>query len=172
MFFELLYKLLKYDPDDRMLARQALKDPYFRDLREAEKQNGPIQPACDGDAKHPTDERPPRISNMREDLVVAPEEDIPPVNTHAVQAESLGNMSQSGRYVEDVGGKLPPIGLNNKKEKNHTVLQELSSVRKREEKKRRRLVSNCRACDSPKPRGFFFRSTIARKKSDEPNFAI
>jgi renal tumor antigen len=31
-------KLLEYDPDERIVARQALKDPYFRDLREAERQ--------------------------------------------------------------------------------------------------------------------------------------
>jgi len=34
---ELMKKLLRYDPDDRILARQALKDPYFRELRDAEK---------------------------------------------------------------------------------------------------------------------------------------
>lgn len=34
---ELMKKLITYDPDDRILARQALKDNYFRDLREAEK---------------------------------------------------------------------------------------------------------------------------------------
>ncbi|CAK0876056.1 unnamed protein product [Prorocentrum cordatum] len=35
---ELMKKLLRYDPDERILARQALKDPYFRDLRDAEKE--------------------------------------------------------------------------------------------------------------------------------------
>mmetsp|Transcript_111919 Transcript_111919/g.321525 ORF Transcript_111919/g.321525 Transcript_111919/m.321525 type:complete len:515 (+) Transcript_111919:167-1711(+) len=35
---ELMKKLIKYDPDERILARQALKDPYFRELREAEKE--------------------------------------------------------------------------------------------------------------------------------------
>jgi renal tumor antigen len=35
---ELMRKLLRYDPDERILARQALKDPYFRDLRDAEKE--------------------------------------------------------------------------------------------------------------------------------------
>ncbi|CAL1147232.1 unnamed protein product [Cladocopium goreaui] len=34
---ELMKKLVRYDPDERILARQALKDPYFRELREAEK---------------------------------------------------------------------------------------------------------------------------------------
>merc|ERR1711988_502337 len=35
---ELMKKLIRYDPDERILARQALKDNYFRDLREAEKE--------------------------------------------------------------------------------------------------------------------------------------
>mmetsp|Transcript_21045 Transcript_21045/g.33943 ORF Transcript_21045/g.33943 Transcript_21045/m.33943 type:complete len:538 (+) Transcript_21045:77-1690(+) len=35
---ELMKKLIKYDPDERVLARQALKEPYFKDLRDAEKE--------------------------------------------------------------------------------------------------------------------------------------
>mmetsp|Transcript_47116 Transcript_47116/g.132520 ORF Transcript_47116/g.132520 Transcript_47116/m.132520 type:complete len:336 (-) Transcript_47116:25-1032(-) len=35
---ELLKRLIKYDPDERILARQVLKDAYFKDLREADKQ--------------------------------------------------------------------------------------------------------------------------------------
>jgi renal tumor antigen len=46
---ELMKKLIRYDPDERILARQALKDPYFRDLRDAEKdanqQASALQPA-------------------------------------------------------------------------------------------------------------------------------
>lgn len=34
---DLVTKLLAYNPDDRLSARQALRHPYFRDLREAEK---------------------------------------------------------------------------------------------------------------------------------------
>ena len=34
---ELITKLLAYDPDDRLSARQAVKHPYFRDIREQEK---------------------------------------------------------------------------------------------------------------------------------------
>mmetsp|Transcript_51583 Transcript_51583/g.122732 ORF Transcript_51583/g.122732 Transcript_51583/m.122732 type:complete len:554 (+) Transcript_51583:176-1837(+) len=34
----LMLKLLKYDPDERIVARQALKDPYFRELRDAERE--------------------------------------------------------------------------------------------------------------------------------------
>eukprot|EP00747_Dinoflagellata_sp_TGD_P094302 gnl/TRDRNA2_/TRDRNA2_166063_c1_seq1.p1 gnl/TRDRNA2_/TRDRNA2_166063_c1~~gnl/TRDRNA2_/TRDRNA2_166063_c1_seq1.p1 ORF type:complete len:576 (-),score=118.15 gnl/TRDRNA2_/TRDRNA2_166063_c1_seq1:238-1965(-) len=35
---DLMKKLIRYDPDERILARQALKDPYFRDIRDAEKE--------------------------------------------------------------------------------------------------------------------------------------
>jgi renal tumor antigen len=35
---DLLKKLIRYDPDERILARQALKDSFFKDLREAEKE--------------------------------------------------------------------------------------------------------------------------------------
>jgi len=34
---ELMKKLVRYDPDERILARQALKDPYLRELRDAER---------------------------------------------------------------------------------------------------------------------------------------
>jgi len=34
---ELMKKLIRYDPDERILSRQALKDPYFKDLRDSER---------------------------------------------------------------------------------------------------------------------------------------
>ncbi|CAG9465944.1 unnamed protein product [Pedinophyceae sp. YPF-701] len=34
---DLMHRLLAYNPDDRISARQALRHPYFRELREAEK---------------------------------------------------------------------------------------------------------------------------------------
>eukprot|EP00658_Telonema_sp_P-2_P005144 TRINITY_DN11935_c0_g1_i3.p1 TRINITY_DN11935_c0_g1~~TRINITY_DN11935_c0_g1_i3.p1 ORF type:complete len:429 (-),score=98.29 TRINITY_DN11935_c0_g1_i3:414-1700(-) len=36
---DLLLKLLEYKPDDRLSARQALRHPHFRELRDAEKRN-------------------------------------------------------------------------------------------------------------------------------------
>jgi renal tumor antigen len=34
---DLMHKLLNYDPDDRMTAREALRHPWFADLRAAER---------------------------------------------------------------------------------------------------------------------------------------
>mmetsp|Transcript_117233 Transcript_117233/g.304328 ORF Transcript_117233/g.304328 Transcript_117233/m.304328 type:complete len:427 (+) Transcript_117233:117-1397(+) len=41
---ELINRLIKYDPDDRAHARQVLKDPYFKEQREAEKEQNPSLP--------------------------------------------------------------------------------------------------------------------------------
>eukprot|EP00397_Hematodinium_sp_SG-2012_P013652 GEMP01013871.1.p1 GENE.GEMP01013871.1~~GEMP01013871.1.p1 ORF type:complete len:479 (+),score=80.97 GEMP01013871.1:96-1532(+) len=141
-FFDLLYKLLKYDPDERILARQALKDQYFRELRDAEKrqeQDGFDQSNCESNLKRGgLDEQPRR--NLQ-DEGMAPEEDIPPVASSAMVrgevTDSLGSLgSQSGRLADDMRGKLPPIGLNVKKEKTNIGFPDLTSVRKREEKKK------------------------------------
>jgi len=40
---DLLYKLLAYKPDDRVSARQALRHPHFRELRETEKRNQKVR---------------------------------------------------------------------------------------------------------------------------------
>mmetsp|Transcript_17890 Transcript_17890/g.46818 ORF Transcript_17890/g.46818 Transcript_17890/m.46818 type:complete len:441 (+) Transcript_17890:282-1604(+) len=42
---DLIIKLLAYNPDDRLSARQALRHPYFRDLRDAEKKQKAMQAA-------------------------------------------------------------------------------------------------------------------------------
>jgi len=47
---ELLKKLTRYDPDERILARQALKDPFFRELRDAEKDLTSSAPMSGGQA--------------------------------------------------------------------------------------------------------------------------
>jgi len=60
---ELIKKLIKYDPDERMLARQALKDPYFRDLRDADKERAAGTTTPFQTATHPRSsarEHPPK----------------------------------------------------------------------------------------------------------------
>eukprot|EP00742_Colponemidia_sp_Colp-10_P000619 GILJ01000677.1.p1 GENE.GILJ01000677.1~~GILJ01000677.1.p1 ORF type:complete len:552 (+),score=78.06 GILJ01000677.1:158-1813(+) len=58
---ELILKLLAYNPDDRLSARQALRHPYFRDLREAEKRglNGSSPQPSLGHAGQDTDVESP-----------------------------------------------------------------------------------------------------------------
>jgi len=60
---ELLKKLIKYDPDERALARQALKDSYFMDVREAEKERMALVQAIPQAAQVPTFRRnlPPPV---------------------------------------------------------------------------------------------------------------
>jgi len=142
-FFDLLYKLLKYDPDERILARQALKDPYFRDLRESDRrqeqdcmkqENNVNQTMEPENTKRQADRPPQREEN------VPPEEDVPPTSINVT--DSLGSLnggggSQSGRLVEDLRARLPPIGLNLKKqERTAQNFADPSSVRKREDKKK------------------------------------
>mmetsp|Transcript_103958 Transcript_103958/g.238004 ORF Transcript_103958/g.238004 Transcript_103958/m.238004 type:complete len:531 (+) Transcript_103958:100-1692(+) len=50
---ELIVRLLAYNPDDRLSARQALKHPYFKDLRDAEK----------AQAKEEARERAPEVTS-------------------------------------------------------------------------------------------------------------
>eukprot|EP00930_Biecheleria_cincta_P054541 TRINITY_DN4074_c0_g1_i1.p1 TRINITY_DN4074_c0_g1~~TRINITY_DN4074_c0_g1_i1.p1 ORF type:complete len:538 (-),score=103.74 TRINITY_DN4074_c0_g1_i1:55-1668(-) len=45
---ELMKKLIRYDPDERILARQALKEPFFRELRDAEKEMASAAPRNGG----------------------------------------------------------------------------------------------------------------------------
>jgi len=71
---ELMKKLIRYDPDERVLARQALKDPYFRDLRDAEKErlSGSAPPLGGGQQVERNNDRNTRSSGHRGDkLAVA-----------------------------------------------------------------------------------------------------
>ncbi|KAK3583310.1 hypothetical protein CHS0354_038920 [Potamilus streckersoni] len=56
---ELIYKMCTYDPDERMTARQALKHPYFKELREAEKRTAALN-------KSKVEETSPRKVNIVE----------------------------------------------------------------------------------------------------------
>jgi len=158
-FFELLYKLLKYDPDERILARQALKDPYFRDLRETDRrqeqqevlknennfnqttvpEQEDIKRSTNREHKAQREEQniPPEVTSMNVTSM-----NVPPImNVTSMNVTdslgSLGGGSQTGRATEDMRARLPPIGLNLKK--NEPTAQNFAdpaSVRKRDEKKK------------------------------------
>lgn len=48
---ELLTGLLEYDPDARMSARQALRHPFFKELRDADKRRNKAAKEAQGDAE-------------------------------------------------------------------------------------------------------------------------
>lgn len=105
---ELMKKLIRYDPDERILARQALKDPYFRDLRDAEKErvSGSAPPL--GNV-----ERSSRSSGMRDKHAVgmsasSSTASIGPSDTPEAAANQAPSRSQSPSWEERSGG-LPNI---------------------------------------------------------------
>lgn len=63
---DLINKLLAYNPDDRLSARQALRHPYFRELREAEKrQQAMLLPDLAGGAALASSQLPPSRDSSR-----------------------------------------------------------------------------------------------------------
>eukprot|EP00798_Chlamydomonas_sp_ICE-L_P012593 gene12593-15818_t len=90
---ELIVKLLAYNPDDRLSARQALRHPYFKELRDAEKrQKAMLTPEMPGMLS--TDERKEkesrRYSTSRQESVVDQETSLglePPLPTTTRHSE-------------------------------------------------------------------------------------
>ena len=81
---DLLTKLLTYNPDDRPSARQALRHPYFKEIRELDKKLRKQKAGAGG---------------------AADEEDDPPSHNNT------NSMNNDGRESVDVdSSKLPPLG--------------------------------------------------------------
>jgi len=111
---ELMKKLIKYDPDERILSRQALKDPYFRDLRHAEKERGAAPPFGADTAAAKEDERKNRntrssghrdanpVGNSTSSSIasIGPSLELPQVTTNA---------SSRSASPEERTGALPSI---------------------------------------------------------------
>jgi len=73
---ELMKKTLEYDPDDRIIARQALKDSYFKELRDADRKEAKSQPS-----KDPEELR---------------ESEAPSTTRRAAEAQGFGPQSNAG----------------------------------------------------------------------------
>lgn len=108
---ELMKKLIRYDPDDRILARQALKDPYFRDLRDAEKDAAAAGPPLQARGRDPM---MAKASMSSSSSVASTGDHENPETTH----EPGGAVNVAPE--EERSGGLPTIRQENRK-KEHNV---------------------------------------------------
>mmetsp|Transcript_75433 Transcript_75433/g.161621 ORF Transcript_75433/g.161621 Transcript_75433/m.161621 type:complete len:540 (-) Transcript_75433:80-1699(-) len=109
---ELMKKLIRYDPDERILARQALKDPFFRELRDAEKDilaaaSPAIHPGSSGGAhnRDPSIGAKPGMSSSSSAASAGDHGEVP---------EQTPAHEQSGQEEERSGG-LPTIRQERRK---------------------------------------------------------
>jgi len=100
---DLILRLLAYNPEERLSARQALKSAYLRDLREAEKQES----QQDRSARNPedTEGRQDEMSDRNEKLEER-ESALPSINKKG------DTMEKGPEEAGDDGDKLPPIANN------------------------------------------------------------
>ncbi|GMH43764.1 hypothetical protein BSKO_11698 [Bryopsis sp. KO-2023] len=131
---DLITKLLAYNPDERVSARQALRHPYFRELREAEKrkESHDITPRSphghqeatpashrsikEGGGVPANQTELPKISGKHKSHVEERERDNSVINDAASVSMSetshhLPGLVQGGTTQDDdERGQLPPIG--------------------------------------------------------------
>jgi len=105
---ELMKKLIRYDPDERILSRQALKDPYFKDLRHAEKERAAAPPVAGATgtvedrssrAMRSTghrDNMPTGMSACSSTASIGPNSDIPEVTAANASSRSVSPEERSG----------------------------------------------------------------------------
>jgi len=112
---ELMKKLIRYDPDERILARQALKDPYFRDFRDAEKERAagtapPVQSTAGRRGAAPPEPAPAKeglsassstasIGQAQTPELVAPSEPLSPAGAAEERTGGLPTIRQERRKV-------------------------------------------------------------------------
>lgn len=120
---ELTKKLIRYDPDERILARQALKDPYFRDIRDAERDasaNTP-PPATGGSTGGSTRARGAEATMTKVGMMSSGssaasivDHEVPPEQAgHEPQGAGRGAVTPSA--AEDRSGSLPNIRADRRK---------------------------------------------------------
>lgn len=115
----LMSRLIRYDPDERCLARQALKDSYFRELREADKEevrSGATNVASSSKGLEGQAERQQKMgtSASSSSISIGPPETSgglptiqPQKGRHDVDASPTLGTSED---EDDDGTVLPPIG--------------------------------------------------------------
>jgi renal tumor antigen len=133
---DLITKLLAYDPDDRLSARQALRHPYFREIREAEKRRHALlhpknalandvsaEPNAVRDAKHAEregrDGREGRENNVGSGIQIprAPAPSVASTGTNASDARRRGGARDESRRAATnapsnaTSKDLPSVGV-------------------------------------------------------------
>lgn len=111
---ELMQKLLRYDPDDRILARQALRDPYFRELHEMKKEIAHAQGMLPGRSREQWFTKAANSSSSS----TASVDDFNPEQTQEA-GQTTSSVGEEGR-----SGGLPTIGQARRKAQNGAESEE------------------------------------------------
>lgn len=120
---ELMKKLIRYDPDERILARQALKDPFFRDLRDAEKEmtpsGAPLQPGGGARSRDPSIAKAAMSSSSSAasagDHSENPEQTHEPSRTGSPAGAGSSGQTMAPSIPEERSGGLPTIRQERRK---------------------------------------------------------
>ncbi|KAF6024165.1 MOK [Bugula neritina] len=98
---ELIYKMCEYDPDERITAKQALRHPYFKDLRDAEKKAAALAKKQQNEAE---------------------------LNKKAEDSQNAAEHDNSANKPGGDNSSKPPHVHHKKKKKAHIKLQKESQV--------------------------------------------
>ncbi|ESO87730.1 hypothetical protein LOTGIDRAFT_194178 [Lottia gigantea] len=116
----LIYLMCTYDPDDRLTARQALRHPYFKELKDADKRIQIMKARQqEQDEKRKTDHEKP-IRPMNEEKVVSKSED----NANKESLELRPKMTEITMYPSiPKPHSLPPHNYMYKKRRKNKRYQ-------------------------------------------------
>uniref|UniRef100_A0A7S3EU05 Protein kinase domain-containing protein n=1 Tax=Haptolina ericina TaxID=156174 RepID=A0A7S3EU05_9EUKA len=113
---DIIVKLLAYDPDDRLSARQAVKHPYFKEQRAAEAKE---KAQSAGEAEASSDAPPPTVGGSHRPRKESNNSVLPSIGGMGGGRKHLTDENDSSVYQadgpggahgdEDGGSMLPPI---------------------------------------------------------------